>query len=154
MDASLKTELSRITEDMARVNSSLPRSTTTDIRKLAASVRTLEDRIPQVMQDLQERQAAMQAEMESTLRASEAKVKAIDQLYKEATAENELLYEKFNSELGKIVRALKGKGKEDKEEMATKLKESGEEVARMKKENARLKREMVSLRTILKGGGS
>ena len=32
-----------------------------------------------------------------------------------------------------------------------KLKESNEEVARAKKENARLRREMVSLRTILKG---
>ncbi|KAH8900133.1 hypothetical protein GQ53DRAFT_801627 [Thozetella sp. PMI_491] len=152
IDASLKSELSRIAEDMARVNSSLPRSATTDIRKLSASVRALEDRIPQVIQDLQDRQAAIQGEMETTLKATEAKVKSIDQLYKEATAENELLYEKFNSELGKIVRALKGKGREDKEELMTKLKESNEEAARLKKENARLRREMVSLRTMLKGG--
>ena len=89
--------------------------------------------------------------MESTLRASEAKVKAIDQLYKEAMAENELLYEKFNGELGKIVRALRGKGREDKEELVGRLKESCEEVGRGRREIGRLKREVVSLRGLLKG---
>ena len=93
----------------------------------------------------------MQQDMDATLRASEAKVKAIDQLYKEATAENELLYEKFNGELGKIVRALRGKGREDKEELVGRLKESCEEVVRGKREIARLKREVVSLRGLLKG---
>lgn len=154
VDASLKSELSRIAEDMARVNSALPRSATADLRRLSAAVRALEDRVPRAMQELRERQAEVQREVEGALRAGEAKVKAIDQLYKEATAENELLYEKFNNELGKIVRALKGKGREDKEELMTKLKEGGEERARMKKENSRLKREIVSLRTALKGGES
>ncbi|RDA94726.1 hypothetical protein CP533_6751 [Ophiocordyceps camponoti-saundersi (nom. inval.)] len=77
---------------------------------------------------------------------AEAKTRAIDQLHKEAVAENELLYEKFNSELGKIVRAVKGKGKDDREELVEKLKEQTEETARLKKENARLKREVVNLR--------
>ncbi|KAK3352707.1 hypothetical protein B0T25DRAFT_190944 [Lasiosphaeria hispida] len=153
VDASLKSELSRIAEDMARVNSALPRSATADLRKLSAAVKALEERVPQAMAELQERQDAVQRDVEATLRATEAKVKAIDQLYKEATAENELLYEKFNTELGKIVKALKGKGREDKEELMGRLKESSEEAARVKKENARLRREMVSLRTLLKGGG-
>ncbi|KAL1868218.1 hypothetical protein VTK73DRAFT_3811 [Phialemonium thermophilum] len=151
VDDSLRNELSRIAEDMARVNSSLPRAATTDLRKLSAAVKALEERVPQAMRELQERQAEMQRETESALRASEAKVKGIDQLYKEAMAENELLYEKFNNELGKIVKALKGKGREDKEDLMTKLKESGEERARLKKENARLKREIVSLKSLLKG---
>ena len=153
-ESSLKTELSRISEDMARVNSSLTRSATGDIRKLSAAVKALEDRVPQVMAELQERHAVMQQDMELTLKATEAKVKAIDQLYKEATAENELLYEKFNSELGKIVKALKGKGREDKEELVGKLKEGSDETARAKKENARLRREMASLRMLLKGATS
>lgn len=106
------------------------------------------------MLDLQERQAEINREMEATLRVAEAKVKAIDQLYKEATAENELLYEKFNSELGKILKALKGKGREDKEELMAKLREQSEEAARVKKENARLKREMASLRALVKAGVS
>lgn len=92
--------------------------------------------------------------MESTLKATEAKTKSIDQLYKETMAENELLYEKFNSELGKIVKALKGKGREEKEELVSRVKDSSEETARLKKDNARLKREMISLRALIKGGGS
>ncbi|KAH6856034.1 hypothetical protein B0I37DRAFT_67109 [Chaetomium sp. MPI-CAGE-AT-0009] len=154
VDASLRTELSRISEDMARVNSALPRSATADLRKLSTAVQALEDHVPQVIQELEERHALMQRDFEATLRSTEAKVRAIDQLYKEATAENELLYEKFNSELGKIVKALKGKGREDKEELVARLKESSDEAARAKKENARLRREMVSLRVLLKGATS
>jgi len=154
VDASLRSELSRITEDMARVNGALPRSATTDLRRLSAAVKALEERIPAAMREISERQAEMHRDMDATLKATEGKVKAIDQLYKEATAENELLYEKFNSELGKIVKALKGKGREDKEELMIKLREQSEETARVKKDNARLRREMVSLRTLLKGGGA
>lgn len=153
VDSNLKSELSRITEDMARVNSHMPRSNTQDLRKLSASVKALEDRIPQVLQEMDERHRAMQEDMEASLKASEAKVKAIDQLYKEATAENELLYEKFNTELGKIVKAIRGKGRDDREELVNKLKEQSEETARVKKENSRLRRETVSLRSLMKGSG-
>jgi hypothetical protein len=152
VDASLKSELSKIGEEMARVNNaSLSGPQSVDLRRLASSIKALEERIPSTMRELGDKQVAIQRDMDTTLKASEAKVKAIDQLYKEAVAENELLYERFNGELGKIVKALKGKGKEDKEELVEKLKEQGEETARMKKENARLKREMVSLRAALKG---
>jgi hypothetical protein len=153
VDANLQSELSKITADMARMNSSLPRSATVDIRKLASTVSTLESRLPAMIQELTERHETLQKDMENTLKATEAKVKAIDQLYKESTAENEILYEKFNGELGKIVRALKGKGGE-KEELMVKVKEASEETARVKKENARLKREMASLRTLIKGGAA
>ncbi|PKS09279.1 hypothetical protein jhhlp_003893 [Lomentospora prolificans] len=152
VDASLKSELSKIAEDMARVNGGLGvRSNAIDIRKLSAAVQALEDRLPTVTKDLADRHQVLQRDMESTLKVSEAKVKAIDQLYKEAMAENELLYEKFNSELGKIVKALKGKGRDDKEELVAKLKDQSEETARVKKENARLRREMASLRAAMKG---
>ncbi|KAI1143114.1 hypothetical protein F5Y05DRAFT_143040 [Hypoxylon sp. FL0543] len=151
VDANLQSELSKITADMARVNSSLPRSTTVDLKKLASSVKVLEDRVPILISQLSDRQDQLQRDVDTTLRAAEAKVKSIDQLYKEATAENELLYEKFNSELGKIVKALKGKGRDDKEELMSRMKNCSEETARVKKENARLRREMASLRTLLKG---
>ena len=152
IDASIKSELSKIGEEMARVTSgSKSNSQGVDLQRLAASIKALEERVPAVMQELGDKQAAFQRDMDSTVRASEAKVKAIDQLYKESVAENELLYEKFNGELGKIVRALKGKGKDEKEQLMDKLREQGEETARMKKENARLKREMVSMRAALKG---
>ncbi|KAF5006148.1 hypothetical protein FDECE_7464 [Fusarium decemcellulare] len=152
VDASLKSELSKIGEEMARVNSTRPPgSHSVDMRRLGAAVRQLEDRIPVAVQELQEKHDAIQHDMETTVKAAEAKVRAIDQLYKEAVAENELLYEKFNGELGKIVKALKGKGKEEKEDLMARLRDQSEETARMKKENARLKREMVSLRAALKG---
>ncbi|KAK2056006.1 RhoGEF domain-containing protein [Colletotrichum caudatum] len=152
IDASLQSELSKIAEEMSRVNSGLgTRTNTVDLRKLTASVKALEERIPSMMAELTDRQSMIQRDMESTLKASETKVKSIDQLYRESTAENELMYEKFNSELGKIVKALKGKGREDKEELIRTLREHSEETARVKKENARLKREIVSLRTVMKG---
>jgi hypothetical protein len=154
VDANLRSELSKISADMARVNSNLPRSATVDIRKLSSSVQALEERLPSVLTQLADRQDQLQREMEATLKASEAKVKAIDQLYKESMAENELLYEKFNSELGKIVKALRGKSREDKEELIGRMKECSEETARVKKDNARLKREMISLRALIKGGSA
>ncbi|KAI1502391.1 hypothetical protein F5X99DRAFT_160164 [Biscogniauxia marginata] len=154
VDANLQTELSKIAADMAKVNSTLPRSSTVDMRKLASSVTTLEERFPLLMMQLTDRQHQLQRDMEDTLKATEGKVRAIDQLYKESTAENELLYERFNSELGKIVKALKGKGRDDKEELMVRMKDYSEETARVKKENARLRREMASLRAMIKGSNN
>ncbi|OBS21257.1 hypothetical protein FPOA_07595 [Fusarium poae] len=152
VDASLRSELFKIGEEMARLSDAQsPGSQSVDMRQVTAAVRQLEDRVPAAIQEIQEKHAAIQHDMETTVKAAEAKVRAIDQLYKEAVAENELLYEKFNGELGKIVKALKGKGKEEKEELMVRLRDQSDETARMKKENARLKREMVSLRAALKG---
>ncbi|KAB5576395.1 hypothetical protein GE09DRAFT_955037 [Coniochaeta sp. 2T2.1] len=161
VDASLKSELSLIASEMARLNpptsssSSSFRppssSTSSQLRQLQAQIASLESRIPTILSYLSARQAAIQKETELQLQASEKKVQAVDQLYKEACAENELLYEKFNTELGKIVKALRGKGREDKEELVGKMKEAGEETARVKRENGRLRREIVSLRAAMRG---
>lgn len=152
VDAILQSELVKIGEEMALVNSgTLSEPQTVSLQRLSQSVASLEDRMPAVMQDLQDKQDELQRDVEITLKTTESKMRSIDQLHKEAVAENELLYERFNSELAKIVKALKGKGKEDKEELIVKLKNQGEELARMKKENAKLKREMISLRAALKG---
>jgi DNA repair exonuclease SbcCD ATPase subunit len=154
VDSNLRSELSKISEDMAKMNSNLPRSATTDIRRLSSSVQALEERLPRMLAELTDRQDQLQRAMENRLKASDAKIKAIDQLYKETMAENELLYEKFNGELGKIVKALKGKGREDKEELMGRMRDCSEETARVKKDNARLKREMISLRALVKSGGA
>lgn len=152
VDASLRSELSKIRDEMARVNDASPPSSSqpVDLRRLMASVQSLEDRLPALLSDTETKNVALRRDMDITLKAAEAKIRSIDQLYKEAMAENELLYERLNGELGKIVKALRGKGKEDKEELVGKLKEQGEETARLKKENARMKREMASLRAALK----
>lgn len=143
----MQTVLSNISEEVTKLHDN---SAASEIQALTDSVRALEIQVPKLFQELQERQTALQKEMDATVKTTETKVRAIDQLHKEVTAENELLYEKFNGELGRILRALKGKGKDEKEEMMTKLKEQADETARMKKENAKLKREIVSLRAALR----
>lgn len=149
-ETSLQNELSKIGEEMAKlsaVSAVQPR----DLEKLGATMKALEARIPEMVKELTTRNEQIKVDLEKSYQASEFKVKGLDQLYKESSAENELLYEKFNGELGKIVKALKGKGKEEKEDLVSKLKESSEETAKSKKENARLRREILTLRTLLKG---
>ena len=149
-ETSLRMELAQITENLGRVNT-MATTESEDVVKIQASVNALRDRIPNLTKELNERLDAIKSDLEKGLQASEFKVKGLDQLYKENSAENELLYEKFNGELGKIVRALKGKGKEEKEVLVSKLQVSTEETAKVKKENQRLKREVLQLRTLLKG---
>lgn len=148
-EASLQSELSKIGEEMARLNATTS-VRTNDLEKLSQKITNLEGRIPELIKDLQKQNEQTKVELEKSLQASEVKVKGLDQMYKESSAENELLYEKFNAELGKIVKALKGKGKEDKEDLVAKLKESSEETAKTKKDNARLRRELLTMRALLK----
>lgn len=149
-EASLQNELSKIGEEMAKLNA-VSSVRPQDLEKLSTTVKMLEIRIPEMVKEFSGRNDQIKADLEKSLQASEFKVKGLDQLYKESSAENELLYEKFNGELGKIVKALKGKGKEEKEDLIAKLKESSEETAKTKKENTRLRREILTLRTLLKG---
>jgi hypothetical protein len=150
-EASLKSELSKIGEEMAKLSG--PRTSqgiSIEIQKLSDAVKALELKVPSMIHDLISRNETVKQDLEMSLQASENKVKGLDQLHKEVSAENELLYEKFNGELGKIVKALKGKGKEDKEELVMKTKEATEEAARWKKENGKLRREILTLKSMLK----
>ena len=70
-------------------------------------------------------------------------------MYREANAENEMLYERFNTELGRVLKSVKDVG--GAQELKVKLKESQDEAARLRKENQRLKRENLGLRSQLKG---
>ena len=147
----LQKELCKIGEEMAELNAGFPSFKQQDIKKLSTTIRALECRIPEVVRGLSAKNDKIKGDLETLLQAAEFKIKSLDRMYKESTAENELLYEKFNGELGKIVKALKGKGKEDKEELVSKLKEANEETAKTKKENARLRKEILALRSLLKG---
>ena len=94
--------------------------------------------------------SSLSSDIESSLLVSDKKARKLDELYREANAENEALYERFNDELGKILGKVKrGEGVD---ETRSKLKEAQEEVARLKKENGRLKREVVGLRSLMKEG--
>ncbi|KAH8808834.1 hypothetical protein F5884DRAFT_382965 [Xylogone sp. PMI_703] len=156
-ESSFQAELSKIGEEMSKFTSTAMSSSIYsgnkdgDLAAISSSVKALESRIPVLIKDIQSRHDSIAKDLETSLQASEFKCKGLDQLYKEASAENELLYEKFNNELGKIVKALKGKGKEDREELMQRVKDSSEEATRVRKENARLRRELLTMRTLLKG---
>ncbi|CAD6580792.1 MAG: hypothetical protein ASARMPREDX12_000267 [Alectoria sarmentosa] len=94
--------------------------------------------------------SSLSSDIESSLLVSERKARKLDELYREANAENEALYERFNDELERILGKVK-KG-EGVEETRGQLKKTQEEVAKLKKENGRLKREAVGLRSLMKEG--
>ena len=107
-------------------------------------VRSLESRLTTLTSDLGKRTTTLEKDLENSLAVSERRVKKLDELYREASAENEALYERFNSELGKMMKDVRaGRGETV---LKAQLKEALEDVGRVKKENMRLKREVNGLR--------
>ena len=143
----LHAELSKIGEELAQLD--LSRSDSFLKTRLLSRMDDLERSITATLHDLSSRTSVVQADVESSLTVAEKRAKNLDELYREANAENELLYERFNSELEKVLRALKGGAA--MEEMRSQNKESQEEAAKLRKENQRLKRENLGLRSQLKG---
>ena len=152
----LQAELSKIATELSAVNLSNPASVPTATSRpdplgpLKIRLTTLETSLSSALSVLSSRTASIRADLDSSLAVSDKKCKALDELYREANAENEALYERFNHELGKVLRGVKGGKGED--EMRGKLRDGQEEVGRLKKENMRLKRECVGLRSQLKAG--
>jgi hypothetical protein len=82
--------------------------------------------------------------------AANKKVRKLDELYQEANAENEALYERFNEELSKILKGVRaGNGVE---ELRAKMLEAQSEVSRLRSENMKLKREVMVLRSAMRDG--
>lgn len=159
--ASLQDELSKIGDELtstpsrtgsvrAGTSASRQRSHTTNPSSmdLAQRVLKMEGQLPQQVEDLTTRINGIQSDLATSLAVSETKCKKLDELYREANGENEALYTRFNDELGRILRAVKGG--EGVEELKKKLKEAQEEGAKLKRENGRLKRENVGLRAQLR----
>lgn len=89
---------------------------------------------------LTSRYEKLQADTLASLTAYESRSKKLDELYREANEENEALYAQFNDELAKILKAVRaGNGVEQVKQRA---KQQEDEVSRLKRENARLKREI------------
>lgn len=118
-------------------------------RALSARLTALETKLAALSSDTTTRTTSLQKDVDSSLVVSEKKAKKLDELYRDANAENEALYERFNDELGKILKGVRGG--QGVEELKGKLKEAQEEVGRCRRENARLKREVVGLRVQLRG---
>lgn len=111
---------------------------------LEGRFRRLEDRFAQLTGEYNNRTSVLERDLESSLIVSEKRVKKLDELYREASAENEALYDRFNSELSKIAKDVRGGSAEDA--LKSQLTDALEEIARVKKENFRLKREVGGLR--------
>ena len=145
----LQNELSAIGQELngrnnARLRSQSPPSTTATGRALESRIASLEKHIKTTLATLSTRSAAISNDVSTSLQVSEARCKHLDQLYRDVNAENEALYGRFNEELEKVTAsARRGKASE---EVERRLRASEEEAARLRKENARLKREVAGLK--------
>ena len=115
---------------------------------LLQRVQKIEGDLPSQMEELKNRINNIQSDLASSLTVSESKCRKLDELYREANNENEALYGRFNDELSRILKAVKGGN--GVEELREKLKESQEEAAKLKRESNRLKRENAGLRAQLR----
>lgn len=160
-ESSLQAEIAKISEEMSVFKLSRPESrkdrrspdpfsaTPTLINALETRLTSLSASLTSLTSDFQARYSSLSKDIESSLLISERKTRKLDELYKEANAENEALYDRFNDELSKVLGKVKGGDGVD--ELKRKVKEGEHEGARLRKENARLKREAVGLRSQLAG---
>ena len=127
-----------------------PKTSTPDANlSLLTRLAVLESQVSATLTGLSSNIASIQSDLDSSLLASEKKCRSLDSLYKEANAENEALYDRFNEELSKVLKAVRGG--QGNEEVRLKLKETQEESGRLKKENWKLKREVAGLKSQLRG---
>jgi chromosome segregation ATPase len=111
---------------------------------LEARIAALEKQCKATLDALSTRATTISADVTTSLQVSEARVKQLDQLYRDANTENEILYARFNEEIEKATSSVRrGKGGE---EVDRRLRAAEEEAARLRKENARLKREVAGLK--------
>ena len=161
-EGSLQAEIAKIGEEMAvyklQRSPTKPRSTVPTSRSTAStpsldSLTSQLESLSTILKDFTGAQtsslSSISSDVESSLLVSDRKARKLDELYREANAENEALYERFNDELGKILgKVRKGEGVE---EIRSKLGEAQEEVGKLRKENGRLRREVAGLRSVMKG---
>lgn len=129
------------TSNFSTSTSTRPPSHTTD---LTQRLLKLEAQLPSQIETASARISAIHADLASSLAVSETKARKLDELYRESNSENEALYARFNDELGRILKAVRGG--DGVGELKRQVREGQEEVARLKRENGRLKRENVGLR--------
>lgn len=87
----------------------------------------------------------LRRDFDKTLALADKRARKLEELYKEANAENEALYERFNKELGKVLaRVRAGQGVE---EIWGRLAEALTEIGNLKSDKARLKREVAELQS-------
>ena len=158
-DTSLQAELAKIGEEIKKSTrntaSASPskihrtsQATLPDMNVLEETLSALASKHSTLMANLTGRLDGLGSDINSSLQVSEARAKKLDDLFRVASAENEALYGKFNEELAKLVGKIRGG--DGVGELKRRMKESEEENMRLRKENGRLRREVVGLRAQLK----
>ncbi|KAF2796707.1 hypothetical protein K505DRAFT_299681 [Melanomma pulvis-pyrius CBS 109.77] len=134
----------RSTPRLTTQTSAPPSAVSTGNKALEARVASMEKNLKSTLEALATRTSSISQDVGTSLQVSEARAKHLDQLYRDMNAENEALYARFNEELEKVERSVrKGKGNE---EVDRRMRASEEEASRLRKENARLKREVAGLK--------
>jgi hypothetical protein len=147
-DATLRAELGKIEDEMKGLSKSAPSTESGAITSLEQKINALTSQHAALISTLTSRLDSLTVDLTSTLQVSESRAKKLDQLYREANAENEALYSRFNEEIQKVVQKVRlGQGEE---EVRIRTKAAEEEAMRLRKENGRLKREVLGLRAQLK----
>lgn len=90
-------------------------------------------------------------EKDARIIAAETRLRSVEKHLKECQTENLLLYDRFNTELEKLVRGcVPNAGSDSNQDMSliwtSQIKGLGDELGKVRKENVKLKRENVSLR--------
>ncbi|KAI9794409.1 MAG: hypothetical protein M1816_005479 [Peltula sp. TS41687] len=157
-DASLQAELLKIGQEIGGGGGGGSVRRTPTSSSSSSSTTALSNRLKELTTKQQTSKAETNERLNGLQRALDALEKrntSIEELYRETAAENEVLYERFNDELAKISGAVRsgggaGGGGEEAgmKTLVDKLKDTQVELARLKKENGRLKREVVGLRTV------
>ncbi len=158
------------------------RNSSNAIKTVSERLKVLQSQHSQQMQSIQNRYAEMQRLLDGNLLNLQVKAKKMEELYREARAENTLLYERFNLELSLIGQSLPiladptkhdhdhhvttpddevvvagggqgasaGAGIKDssaEKVLIVSLGRANDELIKIKKENSKLKRELLQLRT-------
>ena len=156
-ETGLQNEINKIAEEISTFKLRAPISSTSSSpsKEEYHALDALSTRIDTLSKSLQMFTTAhtattnsLRTDLDSSFLVANQKARKLDELYKEANAENEALYERFNDELGKILtRVRKGEGVE---EMRERMNEALKEVASLKSERAKLKREVAGLKSLMK----
>ena len=131
---------------------SSPSPISSDLTTIFARLGSLESTHRTTISTLSQRLESLSSDITTSLQVSESKARRLDELYKDASAENEALYARFNDELAKILKNVKNSPDGGVGVLKQKLVEAQDEAAKSKREVARLKREVLGLRAQLKDG--
>jgi hypothetical protein len=143
----LQAELSKIGDELAAANLARTGSKTRahpDFAVIHSKLKSTQETFGTALSTYAARLTSLTHDVESTVVVNERKARELDKLYSEANMENEMLYDRFNTELAKTSNGVRaGNGVE---ELKKRLEEAQDELARVNKENQRLKREVLGLR--------